>query len=269
MPTFQLSENVNIQYSDHDFSNPWDQAEAILFLHGNAESHQVWFNWIPHLARHFRVICPDMRGFGESTPMPVDHAWSLDELVEDAVKLMNALGIERFHLVGAKLGGTVARRFAASYPHKILTLTLAGTPAANRGDLTERTKAWTLEFETHGVSRWAKQSMQSRLGAQFPLEGVNWWIDLMSQTPVSSQIGFMKVIPSSVITHDLPNIKCPTLVITTQGSALGSSDEVKAWQCQIKNSKLIVLSGDSYHVAASHGDECAQLMLTFIEQSSY
>jgi len=265
MSKFELSHQVYIHYSDHNFSNPWDSSEAILFLHGNAESHRVWFNWIPHLARHYRVICPDMRGFGESTPMPLDHVWSLHELVHDAIRLMDHLGIERFHLVGAKLGGTVARRFAATYPDKVLTLTLAGTPAANRGDLTERTKAWTLEFETHGVARWAEQSMRSRLGAQFPDKGVQWWIDLMSKTPVSSQIGFMKVIPSSVITDDLQKIVCPTLVITTQGSALGSADEVKSWQREIKNSKLVVLPGDSYHVAASHGDECAQLMLSFIK----
>jgi pimeloyl-ACP methyl ester carboxylesterase len=92
MPIFRLSDSVNIEFSDHDFSDPWSDSETILMLHGNAESHEVWFSWIPHLARRFRVICPGMRGFGALTPMPTDHCWSLDELVEDAVRLMDHLG---------------------------------------------------------------------------------------------------------------------------------------------------------------------------------
>ena len=44
MPIFRLSDSVNIEFSDHDFSDPWSDSETILMLHGNAESHEVWFS---------------------------------------------------------------------------------------------------------------------------------------------------------------------------------------------------------------------------------
>ena len=103
-------------------------------LHGNAESGAVWFGWVPHLARHFRIIRPDMRGFGQSTPMAESFPWTLDVIVDDYVRLMDSLDIARFHLVGAKLGGTVARHFAARRPDMVQTLTLVGTPRPDQGE---------------------------------------------------------------------------------------------------------------------------------------
>ena len=116
MATIQIASDLKMNYLVDDYTDPWRKPETILLLHGNSESSAVWFGWVPHLARHFRVVRPDMRGFGASTPMPRDYPWSLDRIVDDFLALMQALGIDRFHLVGAKIGGTIARRFAARHP---------------------------------------------------------------------------------------------------------------------------------------------------------
>jgi pimeloyl-ACP methyl ester carboxylesterase len=70
------------------------------------------------------------------------------------------------------------------------------------------------------------------------------------------------------ITADLPRIQCPTLVITTEGSALGSVEATRAWQEMIPRSELLVLPGDSYHVAASDAERCAEATLDFIARQS-
>ncbi|MFH1604168.1 MAG: alpha/beta hydrolase [Pseudomonadota bacterium] len=267
MPKIRIDATLEMHYVVDDFTDPWCEAETILMLHGNAESGAVWFGWVPHLARRYRVVRPDMRGFGDSTPMPRDFPWSLDVIVADYVALMHKLGIARFHLIGAKLGGTVARRLAAMHSGLVRTLTVAGTPAPDRGDMSARIAAWTEEFEQHGVERWARTTMAGRLGSRFPPEGLEWWSKLMGRSPASTQIGFMKVIPGANITADLPRIGCPTLVITTEGSALGSVDATRAWQKMIPNSRLLVLPGDSYHVAASDSDRCAQETLRFIQEA--
>jgi pimeloyl-ACP methyl ester carboxylesterase len=110
--------------------------------------------------------------------------------------------------------------------------------------------------------------MAGRLGSDFPAEGVEWWIKFMGRTAVSTQIGFMKTIACVDIRADLPKITCPTLVITTDGSGLASVEETRAWQLQIANSRLLVLPGDSYHVAASHAERCAEATLDFIATNS-
>jgi len=264
----QITPDLAMYYRLDDFTDPWKDAETILMLHGNAESGSVWFGWVPHLARRFRVVRPDMRGFGDSSPMPERYAWTLDRIVDDYAALMDLLQVPQFHLVGAKLGGTAARRFAARYPERVRTLTVVGTPPPQRDHVAEKIPGWTAEFsKPGGVESWARRTMSGRLGSGFPQEAVDWWAQLMGRTASSTQVGFMQVIPISNIVADLPKIRCPTLVVTTEGSALGSVEATRQWQQTIPDSRLLVLPGDSYHVAASDADRCAQETLVFISQA--
>jgi 3-oxoadipate enol-lactonase len=268
MPTFRPTPDLTMHYEIDDFTDPWRRSEAILMLHGNAESSAAWYGWVPAVARRYRVLRPDMRGFGASTPMPRDYPWTLDRLIDDFTGLMDALEIARFHLIGAKIGGTIARAFAARRPERVMTLTVVGTPPPMREGAAERAPELAEEFATKGVEQWARRTMGGRLGSEFPPEGVEWWIQFMGRTAVSTQIGFMKTIACADIRADVPKIKCPTLVITTDGSGLASVDQTRAWQQQIPNSELIVLPGNSYHVAATHAERCAEAALAFIDRNA-
>lgn len=264
MPSFRPTPDLDMHYEVDDFTDPWCQPETVLMLHGNAESGLAWYAWMPKLASHYRVVRPDMRGFGQSTPMPRDYPWSLDGLIDDFCRLMDHLGIARFHLVGAKIGGTIARAFAARRPGRVITLTVVGTPPPLRAGAAERVPDLIRDFEAHGVEYWARQNMGGRLGSAFPPEGVEWWCKFMGRTAASTQIGFMGPIAAADIRADLPSITCPTLVITTEQSMLGSVDETRAWQQQIRDSELLVLPGNSYHVAATHADRAAEATLDFL-----
>jgi 3-oxoadipate enol-lactonase len=264
MPNFRPTPDLDMHYRVDDFTDPWRTPETILLLHGNAESGLAWYAWVPKLARHYRVVRPDMRGFGSSTPMQAGHPWTLDRLVEDFCQLMDHLEIPRFHLVAAKIGGTIARAFAARRPDRVITLTVVGTPPPFRVGVAEHVPALIQDFQTHGVEYWAKQNMGSRLGDAFPPEGVEWWTKFMGRTAVSTQLGFMGTIACADIRPDMANIACPTLVITTEQSGLGTVEETRAWQQQIPDSELLVLPGNSYHVAATHADQAADATLDFI-----
>jgi pimeloyl-ACP methyl ester carboxylesterase len=263
MPTFEAARGAQLHYLVDDFTEPWGQPETILLLHGNAESGLAWYAWVPLLARSFRVIRPDMRGYGASTPMPRDFPWTLDVIVDDYTRLMDSLGVQRFHLVGAKIGGIIARAFAARRPERVATLTVVGSPPPLRQGA-EHVPALTEEFETRGVEHWARRTMAGRLGERFPAEGVEWWIGFMGRTPVSTIVGFNAAINYSDIRADLPKIGCPTLVITTDGSGLASVEETRAWQQAIAGSELLVIPGNSFHVAASDAERCARATLDFI-----
>ena len=65
MPDFRPSADLDMHYRVDDFTDPWRQPETVLMLHGNAESGLAWYAWVPNLARQYRVVRPDMRGFGE------------------------------------------------------------------------------------------------------------------------------------------------------------------------------------------------------------
>jgi pimeloyl-ACP methyl ester carboxylesterase len=140
-----------------------------------------------------------------------------------------------------------------------------GTPAAARpgGEVIPKLRE---EFAQRGLGDWVRRTMGMRLGSKFPRAGRDYWIDFMSRAPVSTLISFQDINYAD-ISADVAKIKCPTLVITTEGSSLASIEENRAWQEKIPRSRLLVLPGDSYHVALTDADACAKATLEFIAQS--
>jgi pimeloyl-ACP methyl ester carboxylesterase len=90
----------------------------------------------------------------------------------------------------------------------------------------------------------------------------------MGRAPVSSLVGFNRGVNYADIRADLPKITCPTLVITTEESGLGTVERTREWQEKIPDSKLLVLPGKSYHVAASDAEACAGATLQFMREAS-
>lgn len=83
-------------------------APALIFLHGFPESHRTWRHQIAHFSDRFRCIAPDQRGYrGSSKPQEVD-AYTPDKLVGDVFALADALGIDKFTIVGHDWGGAIA-----------------------------------------------------------------------------------------------------------------------------------------------------------------
>src|SRR5881628_2318665 len=76
-----------------------EDGEPIIFLHGFPESHRTWRGVTPKLARDFRVVAPDQRGFGASDKPEGVEAYRTDRIVEDLIALADALGLGRFTLV--------------------------------------------------------------------------------------------------------------------------------------------------------------------------
>ena len=226
MSTFSPNLDLQMHYEIDDHTDPWSSCETVMLMHGNAESLEAWRSWIPALSRTYRVLRADMRGFGRSTAMPRGYKWSVERIMQDFYDLLEHLQIKKVHLVGAKVGGTLAFQFAAMYPHKVATLTM---------------------------------------GEDFSPAGSEYWAKLMGKTAASTQLSFIETVPSVDVTAVLSTIQCPTLVITSENSNLGNAQEVEAWRKLIPSSKLLLLKGSSYHPAASDADICSNATLKFIQ----
>ena len=98
--------------------------DAVLLLHGFPQTHAMWGYIAPLLAQGYRVICPDLRGYGASHK-PLDVAdYSFREMARDPIALMDHLGIDRFHVVGHDRGGRTAHRMALDIPDRIKSITV-------------------------------------------------------------------------------------------------------------------------------------------------
>ena len=259
MPTVETAPGIEVHYTVDDFTDPWVLAPTILFIHGLAESGEAFRAFVPALSRHARVVRMDLRGYGRSPAMPADHPWRFASLVEDVVALIGALGAPKVHLVGGKIGGTIALAVAARHPALIDRLAVLGAPASLR-DMASLTPVWRAQIACDGVPSWVRTTNGGRMGSQMTPAQLEWWAQMMGRTAPSTLEGFLQMVPNVDVREEVSRISAPTLVVTTTGSGLGSVETVRAWQEKITGSRLAVIKSDSYHVAASDADEVASLV---------
>ncbi len=99
----------------------------LLLIHGAPLTHLSWFRVAPELARHYTVIAPDLRGYGDSSKPEdgKDHVnYSKRAMAQDKIDLMRHFGFERFAVVGHDRGGRVAHRLALDHPQAVTRLSV-------------------------------------------------------------------------------------------------------------------------------------------------
>lgn len=254
-------DGCRLYYDITDYTDPWRRPDTVLMVHGLAESGEAWRAWVPQLARHYRVVRIDLRGFGRSTPMAKEFPWTMQVLIDDLRALLDHLGCKKVHLIGAKSGGSMVLKFAADHPEYVASLVAVTPPVVSAAGV----DAWVEHIETKGVVDWAAHTMQGRLGTAASQAEIDWWIhNLQGKTPLSTLQGYLRWVPGLDIRADVLNIRCPALVITTTGSGLRSVDGVKAWVTQMKDGRLEVLDGDAWHAAGAYPERCTALALPFL-----
>jgi haloacetate dehalogenase len=103
------------------------QGPAVLLLHGYPQTHAMWHKVAPELARDYTVVCPDLRGYGDSSKpkgLPDHSNYSKRAMALDMAEVMTALGHQRFHVVGHDRGGRVGHRLARDHGKRVQSLTV-------------------------------------------------------------------------------------------------------------------------------------------------
>ncbi|NNM48024.1 3-oxoadipate enol-lactonase [Knoellia koreensis] len=102
-------------------------APVVVLSNSLGSTHRMWDAQVEELSRHFRVVRYDTRGHGES-PVP-QGPYSIDDLTDDLVALLDRLGVARAHVVGLSLGGMTALRLAVREPDRVDRLVVLCTAA--------------------------------------------------------------------------------------------------------------------------------------------
>lgn len=101
-----------------------ENAIPVLFVHGNISSATWWEETMLALPEGYRGIAPDQRGYGDSDPAKkIDATRGLGDLADDLAALLDTLNLEKVHLVGHSMGGSVVWRFMADYAERLLSVT--------------------------------------------------------------------------------------------------------------------------------------------------
>ena len=101
----------------------------VMMIHGSGPGVTAWANWrlvIPELAKHRRVVAPDMLGFGY-TERPGDNTYNRERWVAHAIGVMDSLDLEKVDLIGNSFGGGLALALAIEHPERVRRLVLMGS----------------------------------------------------------------------------------------------------------------------------------------------
>jgi len=247
-PSVSLGPGLKVHYKEDWFGLPWTKPEAGLFLHGNLEAGEVWYGWVPRMGQQFRLLRPDLPGFGLSTA-PANFEWSLGNFAAVMANFLDKLGISSAHIIGAKTGGAIAMQFAAAYPQRTKSLVVASGPF------------------TPVDPKFENSSQKVRLGSGATDDEIAYFDKLRAAMRPETRAGMAKLLTGINFDNVLPKIQAPTLVITTDHSALQTVETVLQYQPKIPNSRLLVLTSDAYHVAVANADECVTSVLSFIRET--
>lgn len=106
--------------------------EVIFLIHGNASSSVFWKDTMSRIPSKYRVIAPDMRGFGNTEDVLIDATRGFLDFVDDIIALADALDIQKAHFVGHSLGGGILWSLLAHHPERIRSISLVN-PASPFG----------------------------------------------------------------------------------------------------------------------------------------
>jgi 3-oxoadipate enol-lactonase len=267
----RVAPGIEIAYRVDDFCDGWLHPDAVIMLHGIAETGDAFKPWVPHFARHCRVIRPDLRGFGQSSPLTEHEQLSIEALADDIAVLVDALQLGRVHLVGTKLGAQIGLELAQRRPALLTSMTLAGVLISPGKAIGHWVEQWINLVDQGGVENWAGTTMAGRMGSSLSAEAMEWWIRYMGSAPASAVKACFRMLPRLTEPAHLEDIVSPTMVIVAAGAGQASQfnqrqsvADVGRWVKRIPRSKIVEIGADSYHVAASHPDQCADVAYAFI-----
>lgn len=274
MSLLETSPGVRIHYEEDDYTNAWARPDCVLMLHGIGESASAWKAWVPHFARRYRVIRPDLRGFGRSSALDAAPLDGVTLWADDVESLIARLGCARVHVIGAKLGALIGMELARRQVLWLASMTIAGLLISPKKAIGPWVREWLEHIDRDGMESWARLTMPGRMGGAISEDANEWWVKEMASAPPESVKACLAMVSQVGEAEGLEHFIVPTLVLVSSGTApsAGTSfeqrqpvDAVDAFRSRIPRSELFQVPTTSYHIAATHPDECAQRTLQFIE----
>jgi 3-oxoadipate enol-lactonase len=266
MPYAISSDGTRLHYQS--FGRP--RAPAVLMIQGLGTDKHGWDLQRYTFAWHYRVIAFDNRGAGRSDK-PFS-AYSLEQMADDAVAVLDAAGVDQAHVIGASMGGVIAQITAIRWPERVLSLTLACTACRNFAWRRELLGSWATTATEHGVGAMSRRAARWVIGPRSfrRLSPALGWLGPIGMTRTShgfvAQVRAILSIDESLV-DELSTIAVPTLVIVGNQDILtprGDSEEIAD---RIPTAELVVVSGAAHGLMIEHYRTFNRVVLEFLRRT--
>ena len=238
MPQLDIR-GVRLHYDDQGSGQP------IVFVHGHPFNHTMWQYQVSRFSKEYRLIMPDLRGYGrtEVTPGKV----LLDEMALDILHLLESLGLEQAIFCGLSMGGQIVLDFYRLFPHKVKALIIVDSDA--RGETSESYR-----------QRMQKAALIEKIGMkQHTDDTIHQYIAAasMKNTPVYTHLYEMMTTTTAegaAAAHKgrgerrdhlpfLPHIHVPTLIIVGEEDFFTPEPIARLMSDAIPGARLAVIAG--------------------------
>src|SRR2546421_11442799 len=245
------------------------RGDPLILIHGLADDHRAWRRALPDLMLRHRVILYDLRGHGQTSLGLPDG--TLRQLGADLVALLDALGIERAHVAGFSLGGTIAMRVAIDFPLDVRGLVLVATSSRvgraaadwyrQRVEMVERSDPQlreTLDRDTADVYSESPDELEEGL--------------LIRRQSTADPRGYgnacsaMAALNAAPLDPELGRITVPTLIVASERDKHCPPKAAEIIAAGIPGSKLEIVPGAGHPIPVERPRELAACINSFLAE---
>lgn len=239
-----LLDGVDIGYNDEG------AGEVLVLVHGHPFNRSMWQPQVDRFSQAgWRVIAPDLRGYGESTVVP--GMTTIDVFARDLANLLDHLGVERIVLGGLSMGGQIVMDFYRQFPDRVRALLLADTFAAGETEEGRRRRnAIADRLLREGMAAYADEELP-KMVAPHNIEALpavaEHVLGMMRTTPPEGAAAALRgraERPDYV--ELLAKISVPTLVVVGREDTYTPVSDAELLHEHIPDSRLVIIEGAAH-----------------------
>ena len=250
-------------------------APPILFIQGLGADKNGWNLQRLATATSFRAVALDNRGAGRSDKP--HGTYTLEQMADDAVTVLDHAGVETAHVVGASMGGAISQIVAVKYPERTRSLTLACTAGRNHPWREELLASWRDAAIERGIGSMGHEAARWVIGPRSfrrLLPAIGWLGPLALNRPAHAFAAQCNAILAAGELHRdlvdrLPEIAVPTLVLVGNQDILTPRGDSEDLAATIPTAELVVISGAAHGFMVEHASTFNLVLLEFLHRAEH
>jgi pimeloyl-ACP methyl ester carboxylesterase len=259
-------DGARIHYEVHGTGEP------VLLIMGLGSNAYGWYRSLPWLSERFQALAFDNRGTGRSD-VP-EGAYSIAQMAADAAAVLDAVGHETAHVVGASLGGMIAQRFTLTHPQRVRSLVLvcttpggANAVSASNDVMTGLIQGGEDPSTVYRRNAWFLYSEETR--TKHP-ERIEEDLELRSKipTPPAGYLGQLQAALGHDTFEELGSIRVPALVVHGEADVLIPPENAKILAARIPGATIRLIPGAGHMLQADAGEAVRAAILDFLTRAT-
>jgi len=242
----------------------------VLFIQGLGAAKSGWALQRMATAPWYQGIALDNRGAGRSDKPHTDY--SLEQMADDAIAVLDHAGVETAHVVGASMGGAISQIIAVKYPERTRSITLACTAGTHHAWREELLSSWRDEALENGIGSMSSEAMRWVIGPRSfrrVLPAMGWLGPLALGRPshaFANQVDAILNVDTSLVDR-LEEVDVPVMVLAGNQDILTPRGDSEELADRIPTAELVVISGAAHGFMFEHASTFNRILLDFLRRA--